>query len=447
VPTRAPSEVLQGLLDLLNASEVPYCVLHGYNDFPAGIASDVDCLVTAEFLPTKLARLIARERRHLGASLVQWLQHEATAHYFVLATDPAGAPPRFLAFDVSGDYRARGRAFYSGSDILGQRQRYDGFWVPLPAVEFGYSLVKRIGKSSLDESHARRLRELYAQDPSGCRREIARFWHAADSRLIVSAIDQGSWADLVRAVPMLRRHLLAPTTLAGLRNRAAYWAREGVRRAGRWRRPTGILLVLLGPDGAGKSTISVSLRERLAPAFRSTAAGHFSPDILGRAAARGAAAAAAPHDQIPRSSLASLAKALYWLLDFGLGYWVKIRPALVRSTLVVYDRYLPDVLVDARRYRFRGPRWLARAVWSVVPKPDLVVMLDASVSTLHARKQEVAHAESARQRDAYRALAAALPNGYVVNADGPIDQVVDQVEAVVLAHMARRTAARLGIEG
>jgi hypothetical protein len=35
----------------------------------------------------------------------------------------------------------------------------------------------------------------------------------------------------------------------------------------------------------------------------------------------------------------------------------------------------------------------------------------------------------------------------VVDADGPVEQVAGRIERIVLAHLARRTADRLGIAG
>jgi thymidylate kinase len=155
----------------------------------------------------------------------------------------------------------------------------------------------------------------------------------------------------------------------------------------------------------------------------------------------------APHSRPPRSLLGSLAKTMFWLLDYTLGYYVTIRPELVRSTLVLFDRYLLDVLVDPRRYRYGGPPWLVRALWRVVPKPDLVILLDAPAEILQGRKLEVAPEEAARQREAYRDLVRGLSNGHLVDAARPVEEVAAQVDAIVLDFLNRRTARRLGISG
>jgi len=152
-----------------------------------------------------------------------------------------------------------------------------------------------------------------------------------------------------------------------------------------------------------------------------------------------------PHSKPPRSLAGSLAKAAYWVFDYTLGYYAKIRPALVRSTLVLFDRYLVDALVDARRYRYGGPRWVLRVAWSLVPKPDLVILLDAPAAILRARKQEVSPAETNRQRDAYRQIAETLANADVVDAAQPADRVVAAAGTILLDFLTSRTARRLEV--
>jgi thymidylate kinase len=118
----------------------------------------------------------------------------------------------------------------------------------------------------------------------------------------------------------------------------------------------------------------------------------------------------------------------------------------VRRSLVVFDRYYCDLLIDPRRFRSRAPRWLAGAIAAMIPMPDLMLVLDAPAEVLQARKQEVPAEESARQAQAYREFAAsgaAHGRAVVINAALTVDEVVRACAGHALELMARRTAGRL----
>src|SRR6266699_3823458 len=399
--------LLLSVVELLEAYRIPYCILHGYREYPARVPSDVDCIMPPDFLPHQLAALLSRNRDRLGADLVQWIQHESTAHYHVLATGAGEVRWEFLALDVSSDFRADGRVFYTGKEILDSRSRDRGFWAPSPALEFTCYLVKKVSKRSLSGEHGRRLTELYHKDPTGCDREIARFWRRRTARLIGSVAASGDWDAVRELLPSLRTELLWPRTVREASFSVRYWAADAARRFRRWQVPTGVHVVLLGADGSGKSTTLSALGDALAPAFRRVTTNHLAPALF-----RGAGAnlpVTAPHSCPPRSFVGSLAKAAYWVVDYTLGYYVKIRPALVRSTLVLFDRYLLDALVDV----------------------------------LRGRKQEVSPHEIERQRHAYRQLVDMLPNGHIVDAAQPPDRVIRAVGMVVLGFLASRTLGRL----
>ncbi len=381
----------------------------------------------------------------LEAVLVQCLQHEATAYYLVLALRGLGSERQFLALDVSSDYRRNGRIFYGGEELLASRRREGSVWAPSPALEFGCYLVKKVAKRSLDEAHGRRLSVLYGMDPAGCEREVARFWDPPSLDLIVEAARSGRWDAVRGCLADLRRRLIGPGSRGALRSSVEYWSSESVRRVHRWRSATGVHVVLLGTDGAGKSTTSAALEDTMAPAFRRVARHHLAPALIRRGSP--GPPATRPHALPPRGVFGSLAKILYWGLDYTVGYLLLVRPALARSALVLFDRYLLDVLVDARRYRYGGPRWLLRALWLTVPKPDLVLLLDAPTEVLYRRKGEIPFAECERQRTAYRSLVDGLSNGHVIDAAQPLDRVVADAGDVVLDFMAERTAQRLGANG
>jgi len=410
-------------------------------EYPARVASDVDCIMPAELLPRQFATLLRANQDRLGAAVIQWIQHESTAHYFILATGGAGPRWEFLSVDVSSDYRRNGRVFYPSEEILASRRLDRGFWVPAPALEFGYYLVKKVAKGSLSDDHGRRLAQLYHQDPPRCDREIARFWRGQSVRMVGSAAASGEWGAVQELLPSLRRELLWPGTVREFWSSGLYWVADAVRRFRRWRAPTGVHVVVLGADGSGKTTLLAALGAALAPAFRRVATRHLAPSLFRVVCAN--PPVMLPHSRPPRSLIGSLAKAAVWLLDYTVGYYAKIRPALARSTLLLFDRYLVDALVDPRRYRYGGPRWLLRLVWTLIPKPDLVILLDAPVEVLRARKQEVSLDETERQRHAYRQLVQILPNGHVVDAAQPLDRVVMAAGTVVLEFLTSRTARRL----
>lgn len=196
-------------------------------------------------------------------------------------------------------------------------------------------------------------------------------------------------------------------------------------------RPPVPWLAVLGPDGSGKSSVLDALAERLS-SYEITR-GHWRPGLLLPWDSSADAINPDPHGTPARGMPASAVKIFFLLADWLLGYWTRIANLRSKCHFVLFDRHYVDLLIDPRRYRFRHPMWLARLGARLVPKPDLFIVLDAPPDVLQQRKQEVPAAETARQRDAYRALADRLPNVAVVNANRPLAAVVDDVEALLLS--------------
>jgi thymidylate kinase len=152
-----------------------------------------------------------------------------------------------------------------------------------------------------------------------------------------------------------------------------------------------------------------------------------------------------PHAKAPYGRFVSFLKLLYLWFDYTAGYFCVIYPRLARSTLVMFDRYYHDLLVDPRRYRFGGSSAAARAIGKLIPQPDLWILLDAPAEVLHQRKREVPLEETARQRNAYQQLAGKFPHSVVVDAAQDLDRVMSSVERAILDFLAERTRRRLGL--
>jgi thymidylate kinase len=169
---------------------------------------------------------------------------------------------------------------------------------------------------------------------------------------------------------------------------------------------SGCFLVIVGPDGVGKTTMAGALIELY---DGPTVYFHFRPPLQPPIAAVPLAQTPPP----PRKKREPGWRALGWarlaynLLRFWVGYLRTVRPALRRGALVVGDRYAYGYLVQPRALRFYGPEGLARAVLRWLPRPDLVVNLTAPAEIIHGRKQELTLLEIEAELRAWRALTAA----------------------------------------
>ena len=132
-----------------------------------------------------------------------------------------------------------------------------------------------------------------------------------------------------------------------------------------------------------------------------------------------------------------------FFLDHWVGYIFKVRPALGRANLVIFDRYFHDVLVDPRRYRYGGPSWYAKFLARMVPEPNVVILLDANEHSIAARKCEVPLLEIKRQLQKYRALQFQRAPKIVVNTRSGIDATLRLSSQAITEIMGARLRNRL----
>ena len=203
----------------------------------------------------------------------------------------------------------------------------------------------------------------------------------------------------------------------------------------------GLWVAVFGPDGAGKSAVIQRLAGDSSLPFRETQQFHFRP--MFRRRWKESPPATNPHARSARGTLVSILKLLYWLADCWCGYVFIIRPARNGSGLVLFDRYLHDILVDPVRYRLpKSGLWFSRLVVRLAPRPDLCVLLDVPAEIVQQRKTEVSPAESQRQRLEYRDMFRSLPDAIVVDAVSPVDEVAEQLKQLIFESRSRRTIDR-----
>jgi thymidylate kinase len=294
---------------------------------------------------------------------------------------------------------------------------------------------------------------------------------------VVAVLDGADPADDLPA--RVRRRLLARTVAPSAWS--ATWAqRRTVVPAGRAAGPVGlrtrgVVVVLVGTDGAGKSTVTEEIAERLRALGLPTRTAYFgmargnlpgvglARRVLGVAPAGDAATEGSSMptpmpmpepevdlfvpDRLPdlaeqRAGLSHpvlrRAAAWYYAGEYVLRYLREVAPGVRRREVVLCDRYVYDL----RESPWPGSP-AARVAERLVPRPDVLVLPDAPVEDIHRRKPERAFAEQWAQQTRFRALVADAPARVaslrVDTSGAPGDSVARVVVAVLTAaHRARR---------
>lgn len=422
------------IVDALNNTGCEWCAVSGHRELPARIESDVDIVMRSgqgEIAMRAIAALpdvdVINSRKYRSGCIV----------YSICAKS---APTAIVQLDIASDIRAIGRVLFNADDILRARVRSDtGLFRLSPAVEFAYYFVKKIYKSAaltdpLTSIERKRLSDLYAADPEGARTELSRFLPEHEIEDIDICATSGDWAQVAGRIAEFRKSLR--------RHRLSYWIAEMARFVQRMVRPTGFMVVVLGPYGSGTSTIIESIDPLLHGACHRADKGHFKNMFDGDEQSR---AAQDPYAQSARGSVMSIARLVLWWFQFQWLWWRRIYPALVRSSFVLFDRYFDDIGIDPRRYRYGGPRWAFWLAAQTIPGPHAFIVLDADETLLHQRKREISLDDIAAQVRKYRAFGSS--NQRAINADfnSSSDLVVESVEIALIEAMIPRAIDRLSL--
>lgn len=390
----------------LNAAGVRWCLLRGGPEDVAQGARDVDILVAPADWP-RIGDLFA------AVGLLRVPSHgRGPGGFFVGRDIEAGS---WVRLDVAVDL-AYGRFSQfetgMGTDCLTRLRHRDGIPVLAPDDEFwGLVLHCVLEKGFVAERHGVRLQALVDQarddGPMGAfvGSILSAEWRPARVR---SLIRQGDWADLIALeagmLPRLWRRDPFGTT-ARMVVRALQRGLGFVRLI---RRRWGISVALLGPDGAGKSTLAAAIAADFGLPVRTVYMGMWSqsqPGLLGRV----------PGLSIVARPFAAARKAL--VAEYHRAH----------GRLVIFDRYTYDALISPR-----GPlKGLKRPYFWVLahaaPAPQLVVVLDAPGELLFARKGEFDPVRLEEDRRAFRALGARLGGVRMVDAAQSPDAVRAEV--------------------
>lgn len=436
--------VLHQVLTRLENKGIEYCLLRNRDRIPSflPLGSDVDLVVPRSENAASLANILR------GLPIVHIIPRISTSTFYLSVSD------RFLRVDfIHSDKEWLGAVYLENEEILRDAWIDDG--IPVASV-LHQAFDVWLGNLLWNGEYRERYRNLIQI----ARNNNAKGFDLLLRRALGSKRSEDLLSHITQPQSMSKRELTS--------FRMKIWGRAALKHpirtkvwidryliqqiAFRFKTP-GLTLTILGPDGAGKSTICSVFSSFSYPdiPFSGVEIDHLYRRVLpslsdlrkGRISRIDSASdAQTPHNKRTHGSILSTVRLTYFVLDHWISESIWGRNSLARNRVRIYDRHLIELPVDPARYRYGGSSFVARILVRMAPSSNIVILLDAPAHSLQQRKQEVPFLETHRQVVAYRDLIHRLPNGHIVNADRSTDEIVSEVMSIVVGYLTRRTAQR-----
>jgi thymidylate kinase len=395
-PEQLIHPVLRKAFWALDEHAIRWALLRGLSelDQPSG---DVDVLADAR------ADQLDAALRTAGFARIGARGHGT--HRFYFAYDARG--DCWLKLDVVTDVTfGRYQQFETSVAplLLARRERAGAVTVLHPHDAFWHLLLHHV--LSTGAVPVRRHGDLQELAPrawgGGALEDLARAVHPRAAGALRDAVGGGDWASVVRLGRGLRRawYLRAGSSLALRSARQRLERHLPARGAAR----QGMTVAVLGPDGAGKTTLARGLASSTA--------------LPARYVYLGVWRALRFESQLRRILGARLAVRLATLVAKAIVIGAERR----LGRLVVLDRYTADVDLPSADLDLKG-RISAALVRRTNAEPDLILLLDGPAELMYERKGEHGVPELQAWRDAYRAMGERFPQMVVVDASLPVDEV------------------------
>ena len=426
-----------------NEAGIRFVVLRNYQQLPQATGHDVDVLLAPRQI-IAAERILIESARDAGFLLSNRAKFSPVSLFFFNPDTLAQSQ-----FDLFHTLNWRGLTLLPAHAVLNWRVDHDLFAIPHPVHEAINNLMGRqIYHGYVKENYKEFIHDVFKKYPQETETKLRRMAGKKVAGKIATAISERNWPAVEAQTGALRRGLAVQRGLFRPRETLRQIFSDACRLLGRACRPPGATLVLLGPDGSGKSSVAQRLFAELHGTFYRDKSLHihWKPAVFLRRRRAERPATTDPHGQQPRGWLASQLALFYHWMEFLVGSVFLFMPVLFRCGMVLIERHHYDFEVDPRRYRLQPPGWLARLAFRCLPRPDLVFVLDAPPELLQARKPEVTLDESRRQREAYLTLAARLSNARVIDGTQPLDLVVASIVRETLFYCEKRQAKRSGAE-
>ncbi len=417
--------MIHKFLKYLHNRSLDYAIINGYKELfgDSPHTGDIDLLFRRkDFL--RIESILKEFCELEGFKIVQIYHQEVYAeNVFIINPNTF----ELLNLDIYGKLHRKQTVYFTETEIFENRTSYNGVSILAAHQECLHYLIKKIDKNDISTTVFKYLQNLYSKE-TRCKTSIKTHFKTLSS-VVDNAFATNNKEHLLEHIEALKKDITVNTKWSLIDK-----IKDKVRILKRIVKPTGIGIAFLGPDGSGKSTIIDGLLNKTLP-YRKTAYFHLKPIIINESSTN--TLTTNPHEYAPYSKLKSYVKLLFFVYQYNLGWIKNIWPLKIKSTLVIFDRYYDDLIVDRRRYRYGGSKRIAKLIRTFIPKPTLYFVLTTNADVIYGRKQEVDYNELQTQIKNYKALTDGKQY-YHINVNNSPKDIVNEIYSILMEKMHER---------
>lgn len=441
---------LEIILKELNDSGLDYCIQNGYESMPNTFPTDVD-IFYRNADEKKLDSIVKSAADKAGLLI---LQKVAMGYYhFAYWLSPALPSPGFqLELDFQSELSLKSMPhYYIPNRFLDRKRIYNGFYVPSPTDEIIYTIMRRTVKNNFTEKHLETIIKAYNTNPTNVEICLRQELPENVVKIILEIIETNSISIFQKYHHALYEYVCSQSkTNNTLFKRISQWKYNITRMLPlRFLHPTGMDIALLAPDGGGKSTILEALKEYGVSSFSGVERKYIRPGMFKNMGQYKPNATPEitdnpnPHGRKPDGKIKSWIRFLFYLIDFTLGYYIKIVPLKWKSKLIVFDRYYYDYYVDMYRYHYSLSKKVPHFFSFLIPTPSITFVLYAPSDVIYERKKELTLEETERQCNAFKKVAETVKGAVLIDVNRPIKDIVDDIISIMIKKKAECSLKKL----